>query len=97
MFQVALLIGSSVCTTGYAADWWSVGIILFELITGVPPFNADHPEVFVKVLNTKIIYLLWFCIKSAIYNISCSNNQFVNKCNNKILSPVLSWTHGAQL
>ncbi|KAL0351889.1 UNVERIFIED_CONTAM: putative serine/threonine protein kinase IRE4 [Sesamum calycinum] len=29
---------------GYAADWWSVGIILFEFITGVPPFNADHPE-----------------------------------------------------
>ncbi|KAK6131184.1 hypothetical protein DH2020_035071 [Rehmannia glutinosa] len=29
---------------GYAADWWSVGIILFEFLTGIPPFNADHPE-----------------------------------------------------
>lgn len=35
---------------GYAADWWSVGIVLFELITGIPPFNADHPEVFAKIL-----------------------------------------------
>ncbi|XP_042046717.1 probable serine/threonine protein kinase IRE4 isoform X1 [Salvia splendens] len=40
---------------GYAADWWSVGIILFELITGVPPFNADHPEnIFDNILSRKI-------------------------------------------
>ncbi|KAG5602201.1 hypothetical protein H5410_033571 [Solanum commersonii] len=30
---------------GFTADWWSVGIILFELIVGVPPFNAEHPQV----------------------------------------------------
>ncbi|KAJ8762244.1 hypothetical protein K2173_007400 [Erythroxylum novogranatense] len=40
---------------GYAADWWSVGIILFELITGIPPFNADRPElIFDNILNGKI-------------------------------------------
>ncbi|XP_062103163.1 probable serine/threonine protein kinase IREH1 [Humulus lupulus] len=26
------------------ADWWSVGVILFELIVGIPPFNAEHPQ-----------------------------------------------------
>lgn len=31
--------------SGFTADWWSVGIILFELIVGIPPFNADHPQV----------------------------------------------------
>ncbi|XP_051139448.1 probable serine/threonine protein kinase IRE4 isoform X2 [Andrographis paniculata] len=40
---------------GYAADWWSVGIILYEFINGIPPFNAEHPEViFDNILNRKI-------------------------------------------
>lgn len=30
---------------GATADWWSVGVILFELIVGIPPFNAEHPQV----------------------------------------------------
>lgn len=31
--------------TGATADWWSVGVILFELVVGIPPFNAEHPQV----------------------------------------------------
>ncbi|CAH8359242.1 unnamed protein product [Eruca vesicaria subsp. sativa] len=40
---------------GATADWWSVGIILFEFIVGIPPFNADHPEqIFENILNRNI-------------------------------------------
>ncbi|MED6222078.1 putative serine/threonine protein kinase ireh1 [Stylosanthes scabra] len=40
---------------GYTADWWSVGIILFELLVGLPPFNAEHPQtIFDNILNRKI-------------------------------------------
>lgn len=40
---------------GYTADWWSVGIILFECLTGLPPFNAEHPQIiFDNILNRKI-------------------------------------------
>ncbi|XP_054163107.1 LOW QUALITY PROTEIN: serine/threonine-protein kinase Warts-like [Oppia nitens] len=32
--------------TGYTqlCDWWSVGVILYEMIVGIPPFNANTPE-----------------------------------------------------
>ncbi|CAA2974568.1 probable serine threonine kinase IREH1 [Olea europaea subsp. europaea] len=40
---------------GFTADWWSVGIILFELIVGIPPFNAEHPQkIFDNILNRNV-------------------------------------------
>ncbi|KAG6545725.1 hypothetical protein Mapa_012686 [Marchantia paleacea] len=40
---------------GTTADWWSTGVILFEFLTGIPPFNAEHPQViFDNILNRKI-------------------------------------------
>eukprot|EP01018_Ginkgo_biloba_P039645 Gb_35443 [translate_table: standard] len=40
---------------GHTADWWSVGVILFEMLTGIPPFNAEHPQIiFDNILNRKI-------------------------------------------
>ncbi|XP_058205693.1 probable serine/threonine protein kinase IRE isoform X2 [Rhododendron vialii] len=42
---------------GATADWWSVGVILFELLVGIPPFNADHPQqIFDNIMNR---YIPW--------------------------------------
>nr|PNR28567.1 hypothetical protein PHYPA_029159 [Physcomitrium patens] len=47
-----ILLGTS---HGPAADWWSTGVILFEFLTGIPPFNAEHPQVvFDNILNRHI-------------------------------------------
>ncbi|ORX89263.1 hypothetical protein K493DRAFT_410535 [Basidiobolus meristosporus CBS 931.73] len=36
-------------------DWWALGVILYEFIYGVPPFNADTPEkVFENILSRNI-------------------------------------------
>ncbi|CAO2821033.1 unnamed protein product [Amaranthus hypochondriacus] len=40
---------------GVTADWWSVGVILFELLVGIPPFNAEHPQkIFDNIMNHDI-------------------------------------------
>lgn len=40
---------------GATADWWSVGVILFELLVGLPPFNAESPQqIFANIMNRDI-------------------------------------------
>lgn len=39
---------------GPEADWWSLGAVLFEFVTGIPPFNADTPEVLQPVSVSRV-------------------------------------------
>lgn len=42
-------------TKGTAMDWWAIGCIIYEFITGVNPFNATSvEEVWSNIRNKKI-------------------------------------------
>ncbi|EFN50433.1 hypothetical protein CHLNCDRAFT_55895, partial [Chlorella variabilis] len=37
---------------GKAVDWWSVGILLFEMLNGMPPFRAKGRQQLQKLITT---------------------------------------------
>merc|ERR1712232_1047133 len=41
----------------YAVDWWTLGILIFELMCGAPPFEADDPMATYKKIWKGIEYI----------------------------------------
>ena len=42
---------------GPEVDWWALGVVVFELLVGVPPFHASTPvEIFENILSGNIAW-----------------------------------------
>lgn len=40
---------------GYAADWWSFGMVIYEMLTGLPPwYSDDQTEMIEGILNKSV-------------------------------------------
>ena len=46
---------------GLEVDWWAFGILLYEFLTGYPPFSDEHPfGIYQKILTGKIEWPRFF-------------------------------------
>ena len=44
----------------FEVDWWSLGVLIYELFTGSPPFAADDPtEVYRKIVQQGVSEIEW--------------------------------------
>lgn len=43
---------------GKAVDWWSFGTLMYEMLTGLPPFySQDVQEMYNKIMNDKVRHI----------------------------------------
>jgi len=49
----------------HAVDWWSLGVVIFEMLCGYPPFFDDNPyHIYTKIMERKLRYPRHFDVKA---------------------------------
>ena len=45
---------------GPSVDWWAFGVLMFEMMSGQPPFDADNiHDLFESILHDSVLYPIW--------------------------------------
>ena len=57
MYELFFLKYISPCFQGYnkAVDWWALGVLMYEMAAGYPPFFADQPiQIYERIVSGRV-------------------------------------------
>lgn len=44
-----------------AVDWWALGVLIYEMAAGYPPFFADQPiQIYEKIVSGKVSKIFYY-------------------------------------
>ena len=61
-----------------AVDWWAMGVLMYEMMAGQPPFEADNEDdLFDSILHDEVLYPVWLSKEaiSALKGVSLSFHE----------------------
>uniref|UniRef100_A0A672GMU5 Protein kinase C n=1 Tax=Salarias fasciatus TaxID=181472 RepID=A0A672GMU5_SALFA len=74
---------------GPSVDWWALGVLMYEMMAGQPPFEADNEDdLFESILHDDVLYPVWL-MWSLLFLIFLGL-QFMTKSPNKRLGCVVA-------
>ena len=54
-------------------DWWALGVLIYEMAAGYPPFFADQPiQIYEKIVSGKVLVSLALIMCVCVFNFACA-------------------------